>query len=314
MNAISRTTVLACLLFAETGQSAERPSVLVPLADKSPALDAKSTDTGWERAATVRLDQTLGDDAGTAVRMTTEVAMLRTADALFLRFVCANPAAPHLQTRVRDRDGDVYTDESIELFIDTRDGSDYFQFVVNASGSIYDGRKFDKHWDGDWSTDVQVTDNGWVAVLAIPFATLGGPPPPGAYWLLNICRNAFDATGRAEHSTWIAPGYHRPLGLLCFGDIDARPLFQRLKEQVAKLRRFEALAAENTDDDTRIAAAVTALEARCPDPARVPPDRFAALLAKAEDLAQTMEPLMRQAVLRAILDAPNQPGERALQP
>ena len=293
---------------------AGRPFVVIPLVEEPPALKAEPADPAWSRGATFRLTEALGESEGVPAHLATAVTLLRTDDALYVRLVCANPAAPNLKTRQRDRDDEAYTDESVEMFLDTRDGSDYFQFVVNASGSLYDGRKFDKRWDGDWTAAARVTNRGWEAGLRIPFTAVGGPPAPGAYWLLNVCRNAFDVAGRTAQSAWIAPGYHRPLGLLCFGDLDARPLFQRLHEQLRKLRRIEALAAEESGDGARTAAAVAALEAKCADPSRVPPDRFATLLTEAGELVQTIEPLVQQAVLHAILDAPSQPRQGAAHP
>jgi len=292
---------LAMLLAAAGAGSAAEPAVVVVLrVQADPAMNAPQA--GWDAAASIRIDEPVGEAARAPVRLTTDVSILRTEDALALRFVCTNPSAPNFETRERDRDAEAYDDESVEVFIDVRDGSDYYHLVVNASGSVYDGRKLNRSWNGDWTAAVRQSGHGWEATVRIPFQTLGGPPAPGTYWLLNICRNARGPDGQWERSAWIAPGYHRPLGLLCFGDVDARPLFRDLHRALANLQRFETVGAAGAG--ASISASVATLESRIDDPSRVAPERFAGLLAAADEVSRTIEPSVQQAVMRAILETP----------
>jgi len=86
-----------------------------------------------------------------------------------------------------ERDGPVWNDDAIEVFLDPgHTHKDYFQFIVNAAGTLFDARGRDATWNADCDVKVAENANAWAGVLAIPFASLGAAAPgEGAIWGFN---------------------------------------------------------------------------------------------------------------------------------
>jgi hypothetical protein len=81
--------------------------------------------------------------------------------------------------KIHDRDGDVWTDDCIEFFLDTNlDRKTYYQFDVNSLGTVYDGTGIGQR---NFNANVQVAtsrdDKGWAVELAIPWKDLNVQPP-----------------------------------------------------------------------------------------------------------------------------------------
>ena len=116
--------------------------------------------------------------------------------------------APWAETR--SRDGSVWEDDSIELFLDPgHTHQRYFQLVGNAAGACLDARERDAAWNADWSFAARRVEGGWEGEFAIPFASLGvAAPAEGAVWGLNVCVNVHGQGG----FSWspLQQGYHEP--------------------------------------------------------------------------------------------------------
>ena len=135
--------------------------------------------------------------------------------ALYLGIVVHEPSPDGIAGEPRERDGDVWRDDEIELFIDaTFDRSTYHQFALglkhNAQFDCIGGPKHgnfgDVKWNGEWQSVTKVGEGAVVVEIAIPYQTLGvEPPEAGAKWGLNLCRNRLGKgkkDGRKEMSAW----------------------------------------------------------------------------------------------------------------
>ena len=123
-------------------------------------------------------------------------------------------------------DAPLWTEETVELFVDpVGDLESYFEIEINPLGAVVDVvlRRVASGWKKDfgWHVDglqssARLTDTGWRAELAIPFASLvPSPPSVGACWRVNFLR--IDRAGgpgtEAELSAWSPTGirnFHRP--------------------------------------------------------------------------------------------------------
>ena len=140
---------------------------------------------------------------------------------LYVRFRCPAPDPATLTGEVRERDGAVWQDDAVELFLDPgKTGAHSYQFIANCKGSQYDGRDGESGWNGEWAASAAVDPEAreWVCALTIPFATLDrGAPAPEAQWGVNFCA---DSAAAGENSAWAdVPGkYDQPalFGLLRF--------------------------------------------------------------------------------------------------
>lgn len=175
----------------------------------------------WQGIAPVELRENL---AGSAPAQATRV---RTAwDAWAWRVLFdADDARPWATLTARD--GALWTEEVVELFIDpVGDLESYFEIEINPLGTVCDLvlRRTASGWRKDFAWDVaglvshaRTTPAGWAAELAIPFdAVAGVPPEPGeTRWRVNFLR--IDRPGGAgtegDLSAWSPTAmrnFHRP--------------------------------------------------------------------------------------------------------
>lgn len=136
-------------------------------------------------------------------------------DSIYFSFECKKQGNTPSTLKSKDRDSDVYKDESVELFIsppETNGG--YFQVCINPAGCILDK---DTNGNTQWNPDLKVeaNENGniWKLKLSIPFSSLGTKSPSkGTAWRMNLYRNRELGNGKFERQAW-APtkeGYHSP--------------------------------------------------------------------------------------------------------
>ncbi len=132
---------------------------------------------------------------------------------LYLGVKCGESRPDKIVANVRDRDGNVWHDDCIEVFLDPRhDHETYFQFIVNSLGVRYDAIGFDRLWDGQWKAAASVGKNAWYAEAAIPFASLEAPTPSaGTLWGFNLNRER-RAGGSTELYNWadVQGVFHNP--------------------------------------------------------------------------------------------------------
>jgi hypothetical protein len=170
-----------------------------------PTLDGVLDNCYLEEGAT--LGEFMLLDKNSPATEQTVVYLARDENCLYLLFKCSESQMDQLvATPDRARDQSPWEDDCVEVFIDRlRDGVSFDQFVVSASGAIYDGRTRKggaadpPAWNPDWRVAVAREPNGWSAELSLPFAAYGGPPAPGEVWGLNCGR---EQKPRNELSTW----------------------------------------------------------------------------------------------------------------
>jgi hypothetical protein len=93
---------------------------------------------------------------------------------------------------VGERDGQVWLDDALELFVQPEPGSGpYVQFVGNSRDAVFDCRGLgDPGWNGNWTYRSSTGDGHWQGEVSIAWADLGmKPPTPGHVLGLNLCRD-----------------------------------------------------------------------------------------------------------------------------
>ena len=145
-------------------------------------------------------------------------------ETLYIAVSVQEPLPGSIIANATNHDGQVYMDDSVELFVDPAAmSSDYFQFIVNMKGVMFEAfgssrtaRFGDPSWNGEWRAAVKPAPGGYAVEVAIPFKTMGvAAPVQGATWGLNVARTrtvqAKDMASR-ELSAWSPTytGFHRP--------------------------------------------------------------------------------------------------------
>ena len=217
-------------------QSLKR-TVIAPRLRAKPVLDG-TVSAGEYGAPAPQADFVLLRSGGKKSLVETRFHAAWHAGNLYLAFIADEDNAEAILTPKRGRDGDIWRDDYVDIFIDTNfDHKSYFQFATNLNGERYDARcgpgcpKWgDLGWSVEWRVVGKAKGDRYVLELEIPFQGLETKvPEPGEVWGLNIGRGRSPLTVGAEHqehSQWsMTPkDYHQPyyFGVLKFGGDDVK--------------------------------------------------------------------------------------------
>ncbi|NOY82713.1 MAG: hypothetical protein GXP31_17080 [Kiritimatiellaeota bacterium] len=195
------------------------PLLCPPVARGRIVLDGKLDEPAWRDAQQALPVADIA--SGAAVRRQPTVLVLRDATTLYVGARLPKPKGVRPKTAATKHDGPVWADDALEVFLDPgRTRSKYFQFVVNAAGVRWDSSGKDNRWNAPWRAAVSTTPDttAWTTEIAIPFASLGGPPQPGAAWGFNVAWDRQTPSARVMSWAAMRGTLHQPdaFGLLRF--------------------------------------------------------------------------------------------------
>ncbi len=133
-------------------------------------------------------------------------------------------ADDHVQAAQTQRDGPLWEEEVVEVFLDpVGDLESYFEIEVNPLNTVLDlvvrknrsGVKKDFAWDCEGlRTAAARQPGGWCVEMAIPFPSVAAESPVGgARWRVNFCRIDRPPGVERELTAWSPPGrrnFHTP--------------------------------------------------------------------------------------------------------
>ncbi|MFP4055990.1 MAG: GDSL-type esterase/lipase family protein [Candidatus Brocadiia bacterium] len=200
--------------------------------EKGPPMAGTLDSPLWKRCPPLPLGQCTSERPGA---LETTARVLFGPTHLYVAFACAEPDTDGLHQEVSRRDGQVWQDDCVELFVtgDPRQG--YFHFCINPRGTLMDARKQeaapgDVAWDSSAVVKTAVREGkAWTATLAVPLAELGAFVGEDQTWVMNLNRTrpAHGGIPAAEWS-WAIMGsndYHqvRDYGRVTGVNVPARP-------------------------------------------------------------------------------------------
>jgi hypothetical protein len=149
--------------------------------DTAPLLDGRIDEAAWELADVVS-DFVQKDPANRmAPTKRTEVRVLYDDDNLYVGWINFDDKPDQIVANDMRRDAIMLGEDYAAVFLDTfRDRRNAFGFQVNALGTkfdytITDESQLNMNWDESWEAAANITERGWEAELAIPFAALRYP-------------------------------------------------------------------------------------------------------------------------------------------
>ncbi|MFH1477876.1 MAG: carbohydrate-binding family 9-like protein [Verrucomicrobiota bacterium] len=162
--------------------------------DAPPTIDGDLSDPCWRQAPKLSNFRLIAQN-----RLATQQTISSMAwddQALYLGITCQEKAlepavqkAHLVKITTKNRDGNVFSDDCVEIFLSPDPAKGYYHFAVNAAGTLYDGRGTDSEWNTDWRAAAKIGDGAWTVEIAIPFKALSATPPvAGARWRFNVCR------------------------------------------------------------------------------------------------------------------------------
>ena len=184
----------ACLFLLSVVLAADAGAAMTAVRTaQPPKIDGRLTEDCWRSAPPITTF--LQANTNLPAKYGSEAWVLYDDAALYIGVRCHEPDMKNLRTQAVARDGKVYHSDSVDIMIDPyAEGNDYYHFVVNASGSVFDractqsGFIGDSKWNADVKAASHVGKNGWSCELAIPYYALGLTAKVGSAWRINICR------------------------------------------------------------------------------------------------------------------------------
>ena len=183
------------------------PAKPIPLKCKktriAPVIDGKIDDPCWDKAESVNDFVVL--EKGTLTEVNTKLTTLYDEKNFYMAFRCQWPKAGPIKSKITKRDGEVWNDDNVEIFIDHNPADNsYLQLGVNSLGTIFDQINMTgpSSWDGKWKVAATEDETGWSVEIALEIASASIPAPKsGTVWRFNACRNC---TGDLfnEYSSW----------------------------------------------------------------------------------------------------------------
>jgi len=186
-----------------------RPALLVPKAASAPAVDGRLDDACWKGAA--RLALRLLDGSPEKPKCPTEALLAADAETLYVAFRCTDPQPGALVSQKRPRDGNVWEDDSVEVFLKVgpEPTREYHHLIVNPDGSVLDdlgGRT--EAWQSALKAATAREERAWTVEVAIPLAEVAGPADAAkraGAWRLNLTRMRPPRGGDFAEESALAP-------------------------------------------------------------------------------------------------------------
>jgi len=162
-------------------------------------IDGVLDEDAWKTATVIDLPYEWfpGDNVTPPVK--TEALVTYDGDNLYVAFRCQDPEPRAIRAHLMDRDAlsTFVQDDHVGFSIDTfNDELRAFQFRVNPHGVQVDGvfseatGAEDFSWDAIWNAAGQITADGWVAEIAIPFRQIRFPRTAASQtWGIELFRS-----------------------------------------------------------------------------------------------------------------------------
>ncbi len=189
----------------------ERRGLVAVRTPVPPVIDGNLDDEVWKKAPVATNFIQYSPFSGRPASFRTEVRVLYDNEAIYIAAMMYDPSPDSIFTNLgrRDSDNTLNADMfSVEIstFNDAINGE---TFKISASGVQSDmkitpgsSRSWgggDRSWDAVWESSVNITDEGWIAELKIPFSALRFPRLEDQVWGINFWR---EIRRYREESSW----------------------------------------------------------------------------------------------------------------
>ena len=144
----------------------------------APAIDGMLDEAFWASIPVISGFLQRDPVDGSAASERTEVRIAYTSTALYFGMTMYDSEPDLILGNILQRGGWIDKDDNVRIAIDTyHDGRNAYLFEIGALGAqddalISDEGGQDWNWDGIYTTEARITDEGWVLEVEIPFTTL----------------------------------------------------------------------------------------------------------------------------------------------
>jgi len=193
-----------CLFILVTILTVKIANAAAPMTVK---IDGNLSDAAWEKGRAISAFLT---QKGQAPKAQTTGTILTDNNYLYLAFRCEEPQMDTLQKSAKPRDGALWNNDCVEIFIAPfKDAQVFYHLIVDVNGQIYDALnrngKDDNRYDLSITAATQKQARSWTVEMAIPLCDLGinNAREP----LMNFCRERKPVGELTSWHGWFAnPG------------------------------------------------------------------------------------------------------------
>lgn len=211
--------------------AADMPVLALLRTASAPVIDGELSDACWRSAAVA--DGFRDTWTGGPVATPTEARLLWDEVALYASFRCAEPRMADVRAKASAHDGEVWLEDSVELFLAGMARRPYAHLIVSSAGIVLDERNQDATaWNPQVAVAVSKGADDWTVELAIPWAELKAAGiERGPVMAVNFGRNRHTGRETPEASAWSVTygGFHTPerfglalqqIGAVALADLD----------------------------------------------------------------------------------------------
>ncbi len=219
------------LPFTIFSQFAPKKEYIISRVINSPKIDGVLDDSNWVNAEKTGGFSQMQPNNGRNQRKgkETEVQICYDDDAIYFGIMLYDNASDSILTNLSKRDDEDKNCDWFDIWIDPfNDNQSQLNFSITAAGVQSDAKSTttssDQRWDAVWKSAVKITEEGWIAELAIPFTALRFQTN-NATWSLNMERSI---RRYREIYSWnyidiSFENYGLQSGLLRFKNFDVKP-------------------------------------------------------------------------------------------
>ncbi|MCG2417730.1 carbohydrate binding family 9 domain-containing protein [Aequorivita sp. F47161] len=196
---LKRIFFAACLLFSfamisQTADSIPRKKITIPRISEAPKIDGILDDAAWQNApvATNFVERLPNNGRPIPDSLKTDVKIVYNDLGIYFGATMKDPEPNKILKELTERDNIGNDDFFFILLNGYNDRQQSLQFIVTAAGVQYDAKMTndneDNSWNGIWYSAVQITNEGWVAEIFIPYSEVRFPNKNIQEWGLNMER------------------------------------------------------------------------------------------------------------------------------
>jgi len=172
---------------------------------EAPVIDADLSDSAWAKAAVIDDFTQRSPNPYEPATERTVVRILYDENNLYFSFYNYDSTPDQIVVRNKQRDGQVYTSDSVMIFLDpgqTRRNA--YNFEIGASGGRTDNLELNnteelREWNTIFEARARIVEDGWVAEFAIPFKSLSYEATQTT-WGFDVARRIYHKNERVHWS------------------------------------------------------------------------------------------------------------------
>lgn len=185
--------LLCQIAIANNGIDPNKKSVKASEIQVAPVIDGVLDDPIWQNVLPATDFVQNRPNPGVPASSVSEVKIVYDNEGIYVGAMLHDMRPDSIQKELSERDNLANTDW-FGIIIDAyRDGINGFGFIVSASNVQFDTKYStfgeDAGWDAVWESKVNITSEGWVVEMMIPYSALRFPDTEEQIWHLNLVRS-----------------------------------------------------------------------------------------------------------------------------